>query len=80
MKNFTNYSPKFLEMQNGENRKGEKFNELKNIINNLPKGQWQSEYNEALLELSTNSKLSEIVNDAINNIIHGEAKKESQKI
>ena len=24
MKNFTNYSPKFLEMQNGENRKGEK--------------------------------------------------------
>ena len=63
-----------------ENRKGEKFNELKNIINNLPKGQWQSEYNEALLELSTNSKLSEIVNDAINNIIHGEAKKESQKI
>lgn len=24
MKNFTNYSPEFLEMQNGENRKGEK--------------------------------------------------------
>ncbi|MFN9561064.1 MAG: ParA family protein [Dolichospermum sp.] len=63
-----------------KNKKGEKFSELKNIINNLPKGKWQSEYNEALLELSTNSKLSEIVNDAINNIIHGEAKKESQKI
>ena len=63
-----------------ENRKGEKFNELKNIINNLPKGQWQSEYNEALLELSTNSKLSEIVNDAINNIIHEQAKNKSQKI
>jgi MinD-like ATPase involved in chromosome partitioning or flagellar assembly len=63
-----------------KNGEGEKFSELKNIINNLPKGKWQSEYNEALLELSTNSKLSEIVNDAINNIIHGEAKKESQKI
>ncbi|WP_413174643.1 ParA family protein [Anabaena azotica] len=62
------------------NRKGEKFSDLKNIINNLPKGQWQSEYNEALLELSTNSKLSEIVNDAINIIIHEDTKNKSQKI
>jgi hypothetical protein len=62
-----------------KNKKGEKFSELKNIINNLPKGQWQSEYNQALLELSTNSNLSEIVNDAIN-IIHEEAKNKSQKI
>lgn len=63
-----------------KNRKGEKFSELKNIINNLPKGQWQSEYNQALLELSTNSILSEIVNDAINIIIHEDIKKKSQKI
>jgi len=62
-----------------KNKKGEKFSELKNIINNLPKGQWQSEYNQVLLELSTNSNLSEIVNDAIN-IIHEEAKNKSQKI
>ncbi|MDB9474205.1 P-loop ATPase, Sll1717 family [Dolichospermum circinale] len=63
-----------------KNRKGEKFSELKNIINNLPKGKWQSEYNQVLLELSTNSILSEIVNDAINNIIHEQAKNKSQKI
>ena len=63
-----------------KNRKGEKFSELKNIINNLPQGKWQSEYNQVLLELSTNSILSEIVNDAINIIIHEEAKNKSQKI
>ncbi len=63
-----------------KNRKGEKFSELKNIINNLPKGKWQSEYNQVLLELSTNSILSEIVNDAINIIIHEQAKNKSQKI
>lgn len=63
-----------------KNTKGEKFSELKNIINNLPKGKWQSEYNQVLLELSTNSILSEIVNDAINNIIHEQAKNKSQKI
>ncbi|MBD2277931.1 MAG: AAA family ATPase [Dolichospermum sp. DEX189] len=63
-----------------KNRKGEKFSELKNIINNLPKGKWQFEYNQVLLELSTNSILSEIVNDTINIIIHEEAKNKSQKI
>ena len=63
-----------------KNRKGEKFSELKNIINNLPKGKWQSEYNQVLLELSTNSILSEIVNDAINIIIHEDTKNKSQKI
>jgi cellulose biosynthesis protein BcsQ len=63
-----------------KNRKGEKFSELKNIINNLPKGKWQSEYNQVLLELSTNAILSEIVNDTINIIIHEEAKNKSQKI
>jgi cellulose biosynthesis protein BcsQ/stress-induced morphogen len=63
-----------------KNRKGEKFSELKNIINNLPKGKWQSEYNQVLLELSTNSILSEIVNDTINIIIHEEAKNKSEKI
>jgi len=63
-----------------KNKKGEKFSELKNIINNLPKGKWQSEYNQVLLELSTNSILSEIVNDAINIIIHEEAKNKSKKV
>ncbi|XWU44555.1 MAG: AAA family ATPase [Dolichospermum sp. UKL202] len=63
-----------------KNKKGEKFSELKNIINNLPKGKWQSEYNQVLLGLSTNSTLSEIVNDAINIIIHEQAKNKSQKI
>ena len=63
-----------------KNRKGEKFSELKNIINNLPQGKWQSEYNQVLLELSTNSILSEIVNDAINIIIHEDTKNKSQKI
>ncbi|MDD1468219.1 hypothetical protein MEO43_23685 [Dolichospermum sp. ST_sed5] len=63
-----------------KNGEGEKFSELKNIINNLPKGKWQSEYNQVLLELSTNSILSEIVNDAINIIIHEDTKNKSQKI
>ncbi|WP_293131900.1 P-loop ATPase, Sll1717 family [Okeania sp. SIO3I5] len=62
-----------------ENKQGEKFSELKKIINNLPKDIWQSESTEALLELSTNSKLRLIVKDVVNIILHKEAKDNSKK-
>ncbi|MGD1700748.1 MinD/ParA family ATP-binding protein [Dapis sp. BLCC M229] len=60
-------------------KKGEKYSELKKIINNLPKD-WQSESTEALLELSTNSQLILIVKDAVNIILNQEAKEKSQKL
>lgn len=62
-----------------EDKQGEKFSDLKKIINNLPKDIWQSESTEALLELSTNSKLRLIVKDVVNIILHKEAKENSKK-
>ncbi|WP_414576061.1 P-loop ATPase, Sll1717 family [Anabaena sp. CCY 9402-a] len=61
-------------------KKGEKFSELKQIINNLPRGTWQSECTQALLELSTNFELRLIVKDAINILLNEEAKNNSQKL
>jgi cellulose biosynthesis protein BcsQ len=61
-------------------RKSEKFTTIKSIFTNLHPEIWQSENTSALLELSTNSELRLIVKDAINIIIHEEAKNKSQKI
>lgn len=61
-------------------KKGEKFSELKKIINNLPTNIWQSESTQALLELSTNSQLRLTVKDAVNIILNQEAKEKSQKL
>ncbi|WP_339327989.1 MinD/ParA family ATP-binding protein [Anabaena lutea] len=61
-------------------KKGEKFIELKRIINNLPRETWQSECTQALLELSTNSELRLIIKDAINILLNEEAKNNSQKL
>ncbi|MEY2912657.1 MAG: hypothetical protein RLZZ184_1966 [Cyanobacteriota bacterium] len=60
--------------------KSEKFTTIKSIFTNLHPEIWQSENTSALLELSTNSELRLIVKDAINIIIHEEAKNKSQKI
>lgn len=61
-------------------KKSEKFTTIKSIFTNLHPEIWQSENTSALLELSTNSELRLIVKDAINIIIHEEAKNKSQKI
>ena len=58
----------------------EKFTPIKLIFTNLPPEIWQSQNTSALLVLSTNSELRLIVKDAINIIIHEEAKNKSQKI
>lgn len=60
-------------------KKGVKFNELKTIINSLPKEKWQSENIEVLLELSTESQLILIVKDIIT-IINEDAIDKSQKL
>jgi len=60
-------------------KKGVKFNELKTIINSLPKEKWQSESIEVLLELSTKSQLILIVKDVIT-IINEDAINKSQKL
>jgi hypothetical protein len=60
-------------------KKAAKFTELREIINNLPKERWQSEYTSALLELSTNYHLRLLVKDVID-ILNEEAKNNSQKL
>ncbi len=60
-------------------KKGEKFNDLKKIINDLSQETWQSEHTEALVELSTNYKLRLTIKDAIG-IINQEARNNSQKL
>ncbi|MBW4559587.1 MAG: AAA family ATPase [Mojavia pulchra JT2-VF2] len=59
--------------------KGDKFSELKEIINKLPNERWQYECTQALLQLSTHSHLLLIVKDVID-IINQEAKNKSQKL
>ncbi|MEH2350777.1 MAG: AAA family ATPase [Nostoc sp.] len=59
--------------------KDNKFSELKEIINKLPKEGWQYEYTQALLQLSTDYNLRLIVKDVIN-IINQEAQNKSQKL
>ena len=75
---FRCYQEELLKFPRG--KKGEKFSDLKKIINNLPKDIWQSESTQALLELSTNSQLILIVKDAVNIILNQEAKEKSQKL
>ncbi len=57
--------------------RGEKFVNLKAVINNLSGERWQYEHSQALLRLSTDSHLRLIVQDAIY-IIDEKARKESQ--
>ncbi|OBQ24227.1 MAG: ATPase [Anabaena sp. WA113] len=59
--------------------KSEKFTPIKSILTNLDPEIWQSENTLALLELSR-YELTLLVKDAINIIIHEEAKKKSQKV
>ncbi len=61
-------------------KKGEKYNEIKEIINNLPRERWQYETTQALVLLSTNSELRLIVKDVINILLNEEAKNKSQKL
>lgn len=61
-------------------KKGEKFSDLKKIINNLPGKKWQSEFTQGLLELSTNSHLRLIIKDVIDVLLNEEAKNCSQKL
>lgn len=59
--------------------RNDKFSGLKEIINKLPKEGWQYEFNQALLQLSTDSHLRLIVKDVIN-IINQEVQNKSQKL
>ena len=61
-------------------KKGAKFSELKTTINNLPRERWQSESTQALLQLSTNSKLRPIVKDAVSILLNDETRNKSQKL
>jgi cellulose biosynthesis protein BcsQ/stress-induced morphogen len=60
-------------------KKGGKFSELKQTINNLPRDKFQSETIQALLQLSTNSGLQLIVKDAID-LLHEEARNKPQRL
>ncbi len=75
---FRCYQEELLKFPRG--KKGEKFSELKKIINNLPENIWHFESTQALLELSTNSQLRLIVKDVVSTILNQEAKEKSQKL
>ena len=60
-------------------RKGEKFADLKIIINELSGEGWQYEHTQSLLQLSSNSDLLLIVKDALD-IFHENIQKQSQKL
>ena len=60
--------------------RGEKFNELKANIKDLPKKGWLSECTQALLKLSSNSQLRLVVKDAIKILLNDEARTKSQKL
>ena len=63
-----------------QGKKGAKFSELKTTINNVPRERWQSESTQALLQLSTNSKLRPIVKDAVSILLNDETRNNSQKL
>jgi cellulose biosynthesis protein BcsQ len=63
-----------------QGKKGAKFSELKTTINNVPRERWQSESTQALLQLSTNSKLRPIVKDAVSILLNDETRNKSQKL
>ncbi|NES17560.1 MAG: AAA family ATPase [Symploca sp. SIO3E6] len=46
-------------------KKGEKFRDLKKILDDLPVDKWQSEHSQGLLQLSTNVDLRLVVTDAL---------------
>jgi MinD-like ATPase involved in chromosome partitioning or flagellar assembly len=71
------YQEKSLNFPRG--KKGEKFKDLKKIINDLSQEKWQSEHTEALVQLSTNYKLRLTVKDTIG-ILNEEARNNSQKL
>jgi len=60
-------------------KKGEKFAELKRIINNLPAERWQYEHTQSLLQLSYDSNLLLIVKDALD-IFDEQLRTQSQKL
>lgn len=60
-------------------KKGEKFNDLKKILNDLSQEKWESEHTEALVQLSTNYKLRLTIKDTIG-IINEEARNNYQKL
>jgi len=75
---FRCYQEGLLKFPRG--KKGEKFSELKKIINNLPKDRWEAQSTtQALSELSTNSQLILTVKEAVEIILNQEAKKQSKK-
>ena len=63
-----------------QGKKGAKFSELKTTINNVPRERWQSESTQALLQLSTNSKLRPIVKDAVSILLNDETRNKSLKL
>ena len=75
---FRCYQEELLKFPRG--RKGEKFSDLKKIINSLQKNRWQSESTQGLLELSTNSQLRLTVKDAVNILLNEEARNNPQKL
>ncbi|TBR57408.1 ATPase [Westiellopsis prolifica IICB1] len=60
-------------------KQGQKFSDLKPIINNLLLEKWQYEHTQALLQLSTDSRLQLIVKDAID-IVNEKARNQSQML
>jgi len=60
-------------------RKGDKFTELKRIINELPGERWQYEHTQSLLQLSSDSNLLLIIKDALD-IFDEQLQSKSQKL
>ncbi|NJR61915.1 MAG: ParA family protein [Cyanobacteria bacterium CRU_2_1] len=60
-------------------RRGEKFTELKRIINELPGERWQYEHTQNLLRLSSDSNLLLIVKDALDTF-NEQIQNQSQKL
>jgi hypothetical protein len=63
-----------------QGKEGAKFSELKTTINNVPRERWQSESTQALLQLSTNSKLRLIVKDAVSILLNDETRNNLRKL